>query len=189
MARQRFDDMDNPLPRVDPVRERLSCPLDPSTVKVGDVVAIITYGVVRKVTDDGEVLLLENIKKGGTFDVTGRDMIADLLSADYYARTERLGMQKMAEVLISCGSKPVNVFYVKKDGQERVLRGHFLSQNEKTGRSLYLDLELYQKWREAEEQRKRDDPDGQPLKEDYYRWVDHRTLKHIIVDGVRYMPT
>jgi hypothetical protein len=169
MGKKKFDDMDKALPRPDPVRDRPTHPTDPAKVAKDDIVCIYNYVKVLEVIDGGESLLVEDLIAGGTFNIDGRDMVAATVSADYYAETVRVSMTQLAKILITTAGKPFKVAFVKKDGQQRVLRGYFLSHEEMFGRSLCLDL---------------DEP-----KEDNLRLVDHRTIEYLIVGGVRFMPT
>ena len=166
---QKFDDMDEPLPKPDPVHERPTHPTDPAKVAKGDIVCIYSYAKVKEATGGGESLLVEDLLLGGEFSIDGRDMISAVAIADYYAETIRVSKTDMAKILTRTGGKPFTVAFVKKDGQERVLRGFHLSHEEMFGRSLCLDLDL--------------------PKEDNLRLVDHRTLVSLIVGGVRFLLT
>jgi len=166
---QTFDDMDKPLPRPDPVHERPTHPTDPEKVAVEDIVCIYSYAKVKEVTGKGEALLVEDLLLGGEFTIDGRDMVAAVASANYFAETVRVSRTQMAKILVSTWGKPFSVAFVKKDGQERVLRGYLTGHEEMFGRSLCVDLEL--------------------PKDDNLRLVDHRTLVSLITGGVRYMLT
>jgi hypothetical protein len=60
------------------------------------------------------------------------------------------------------------------------------------GRSLCLDLDLYldvtRKKQEFERKQAAGEDPGEPVKDDYLRLVDHRTLRSLIVGGVRFLP-
>jgi hypothetical protein len=169
MARKKFDDMDQPLPRPDPVHDRATHPTDPDKVAVGDIVCIYSYAKVKEVGSRAESLTVEDLIQGGEFTIDGRDMIAGVASADYFADTVRVSKTQMARILITTAGKPLTVDFVKKDGQERRLRGYFVSHEEMFGRSLCLDLD--------------------EKKDDNLRLVDHRTLVSLIVGGVRFLLT
>jgi hypothetical protein len=163
---KKFDDMDQPLPRPDPVHERPTHPTDPAKVAKGDIVCIYSYTKVKETTGDGESLLVEDLILGGEFSIDGKDMVAAVASADYYAETVRVSKTQMAKILTSTWGKPFSVAFVKKDGQERVLRGYLLSHEEMFGRSMCVDLDL--------------------AKDDNIRLVDHRSLVYLIVGGVKF---
>ena len=164
---KKFDNMDEPLPRIDPVHDRPMHPTDPDKVAKGDIVCIYSYVQVKEVVNQGEALLVADLLMGGEFSIDGREMIAALASADYYAETVRVSKTQMAKILITTGGKPLTVAFVKKDGQERVLRGFYLNHEEMFGRSLCLDLEL--------------------PKDDNLRLVDHRSLVSLVVGGTRFL--
>lgn len=164
---KKFDNMDESLPRPNPVRERPTHPVDPAKVEVGNIVCIYSYAKVKEVGSNSESLLVEDLVLGGEFNIEGRDMIAAVASADFFAETIRISKTEMAKILTMTHGKPFTVAFVKKDGQERVLRGYFLKHEEMFGRSLCLDLD--------------------EAKEDNLRLVDHRSLVSLVVDGVRYM--
>jgi hypothetical protein len=169
VKQKKFDNMDEPLPKPDPVRDRPTHPVDPAKVAVKDIVCIYSYARVKEVGADSESLLVEDLLLGGEFNIEGRDMIAAVASADFFAETIRVSKTEMARILTTTHGKPFTVAFVKKDGQERVLRGYFLSHEEMFGRSLCLDLDLE--------------------KTDNLRLVDHRSLVSLVVEGVRYILT
>jgi hypothetical protein len=162
---KKFDNMDEPLPRPNPVYDRPTHPTDPAKVEVGHIVCVYSYGRVTEIID--EDLTVDDLVLGGTFTIEGNDMIAAVASADQYAETVRISKTEMAKILTTTHGKPFTVNFVKKDGQERILRGYFRSHEEMFGRSLCVDLEL--------------------PKDDNLRLVDHRSLVSLIVGGVRYM--
>ena len=73
----------------------------------------------------------------------------------------------MAELLINARNIPFTVCFEKQNGEERVLRGRLISHEALLGRSSVEDLDL---------------PAG-----DRTRLVDHRTLKFLILNGVKYV--
>jgi hypothetical protein len=75
-------------------------------------------------------------------------------------------MTRAAEILITSFNRPLTVRFVKKQGGERVLRGRLLRPEPLLGRSYVEDL----------------DAKG----DSRIRLVDHRTIKCLIVDGVKY---
>jgi hypothetical protein len=196
MAKQKkFDNMDEPLPRPDPVRDRPSHPTDPTKVAAGDIMCIITYVMVKEVVDGGESLVVDDLFKPGEFSIDGSDMIADMKSASYYDKGDirRISRTQMVDILTSVGGNPFSASYAKKDGQERLLVGKFLRHEVHYGRSLVVDLQLLKVWNDTKAQAlaagktEEEAIKAADAKTDgYLRLVDHRTLEYLITDGVRY---
>jgi hypothetical protein len=166
-ATKKFDNMDEPLPKPDPVHDRPTHPLDPDKIEKGNILCIRNYVQVLDVTAGAESMTVKDLIDGGEFTIDGRDMIVGLASADYFADTVRISKSQMVEILTTSFGVPFTVAFVKKDGQQRVLRGYLIRHEEKFGRCLCLDLELEQ--------------------DDNLRLVDHRTLESLVVGGVRYL--
>jgi len=126
------------------------------------------YGRVKRITPDCNSLTLENILEPDLGDevVNGHEKIAGMTSADYYAETVKVSRTLMSDILVAVINKPLTVFFVKQDGQERLLRGYSMGGKVRMGRSNCVDLECK--------------PD------DNIRQADHRTLKYLITGGVRY---
>lgn len=104
---------------------------------------------------------------GATITIAGKDFIeANLKSAAQFSKTEKLGKNALAEKLFTSGDAIMQVKFTKQDGEDRTLVGYFLSQDTNLGRSNMTDLDI--------------------TKGHNMRQVDHRTLKEVIVNGVRY---
>jgi hypothetical protein len=144
--------------------------LDPARVKVGDIMAFVHYVKVKKVNDGGMSLQLQDLDGDqGEFVVRGARLIASSFSADQYHEEQRVSMTRAAEILVSSFNRPLTVCFIKKRGDERLLRGRLLQPEPLLGRSHVLDLDVSGKNR--------------------IRLVDHRTIKYLIVDGVKYTVT
>jgi hypothetical protein len=167
-TQKKFDNMDEPLPRPDPVHDRPSHPVDPATVKVGDYMSMHINLQVKEVGPEG--LVVEDLDNGGTFNIDGADMIKTLKSASYHAEDVRLSLSDMVRILITSFGLPFTAAYVKKDGQEREMKAINIHNEELFGRSLVRDLEL-----------------PKDEKQSNLRLVDHRTMSSLVVDGVRYL--
>lgn len=144
-------------------------------VKVNDLMAIVNYVKVNnKVTANisgrnHTRISVTDLDSNMKFDVTGDDLVNKMLSADQFNKTEKKNKTELAEILIAAWNKPVTVCFLKQDNSERILRGRLVSSEHLLGRSMMEDLDLDQS-----------DP-SQRL-----RQVDHRTIKYIIVDGIKY---
>jgi hypothetical protein len=143
---------------------------DPSLVKDGDLMAITYYVKVETVRRNGEQLsVLDVVGDTGGIDVNGKSLIANALSADQFAETIKVTKTQCAQLLIESTNRPFTVTFEKQDGTERKLRGRLISHEALLGRSMVEDLDI-----------DRNDKKGRT------RLVDHRTLKSLIVDGVKY---
>ena len=126
--------------------------------------AFVYYAKVKRASSD--VLDVESIdKKGMDFKVEGKELIENGFSADQYDEEEKVSMTRAAEILVSSYNRPLTVCFDKNDGTERVLRGRLVHPEPLLGRSMVEDLDL---------------------PSDRFRLVDHRTLKFLVVDGVKY---
>lgn len=101
------------------------------------------------------------------FSVNGQRLVESFVSADTWDDQKEVTKTAMAEKLVNAGVLPFTVCFVKSRGQERVLRGRLVEHENLLGRSMVLDFDVAK---------------GSPLRE-----VDHRTLKWLILDGVKYV--
>jgi hypothetical protein len=143
--------------------------LDPRKVKNGDLMAFVNYVTVTRKSGDSLELIVKDLDHSGKeIRVTGADLIENALSADQYAEEKKVTKTEAAEILISSHNRPFTVCFVKeKDDAERVLRGRLVKHEALLGRSMVEDLDI---------------TDGHKQ-----RLVDHRTIKFLIVDNVRYI--
>ncbi len=154
--------------------ERKTHPTDASKVKQNDLMAIIHYVKVANIAASGDRMQVTPVNGGGQpIDVIGKELIIAALSADYFAEEVATTMTDVASKLIESYNRPLTVCFVKQpkkgeeEGEERVLRGRFLSSEALLGRSYVEDMDKPEK--------------------DRIRLVDHRTIKWLIVDGVKYV--
>jgi len=119
---------------------------------------------VKKVKP-GEIIVTD-IDKGNDFRIIGNELITQLLSADEFHTEEKVPLTRLAEILSTSFSTPFTVCFDKQDGEERILRGRLLSPEPLLGRSHVEDLDIKDKHK--------------------LRLVDHRNLKWIVVNGVKY---
>lgn len=138
------------------------------TIKTGDLMAITYYVRVQAATNHGEhlqVVDLDHSKCG--IEVRGAQIIENALSADQFYDTEKVNKTTAAELLLGSVNRPFTVCFEKSDGTDRTLRGRLIKPEPLLGRSMVEDL---------------DSKDDNRL-----RQVDHRTIKFLIVDGVKYI--
>lgn len=146
--------------------------VDPSKVKKDDLMAIIYYVKIKNISSNSDEMVvtdLENSVSLSEFKVHGKELIESCLSADFFAKEEKVTMTKIAEILISSPNRPLTVSFKKKDGSERLLRGRWIAQEALMGRSFVEDLDI-----------PKNDKKGR------MREVDHRNIIFLIVDGVKY---
>jgi hypothetical protein len=194
-APRKFDNMDEPLPRPDPVHDRTKHPLDPAKIEVGHIMRMSTYVRVVEVSDDRKSVTVDDLgPAGGMFTIDGEEMIRLLESADDIVATERINKTQMARTLVSTRGEPFTVAFVKKDGQERVMRGHHLKHEEWFGRSLCLDLDLLKEFNETKAKAIAAGKSGTDAEAEahaktggYLRLVDHRNLVSLVVGGVQFL--
>lgn len=140
----------------------------PEQVKAGDVMAFVYFVKVAAVEDGGKRLTVEGLSKGAPprFQVDGAGLVVGGLSADQFHETVMVSMTEAAQTLSESYNTPLTVCFTKQNGEERVLRGRFLGVEPLLGYSWVEDL---------------DKPDGDRVRE-----VNHRTVKWLIVRGVKY---
>ena len=143
---------------------------DVGKVKPGDLMAFVYYATVKQTSvygGDAHLLLKDNDTET-EFEVHGRALIEKSFSADQFNTEEKVTKTVLAEILIKSFNVPFTVTFIKADGTERRLRGRLIKSEPLLGRSQAEDLD-------------------KPLSENRLRLVDHRTLKTLIVNGVKYV--
>lgn len=152
----------------DQKQEKKFHPVDPAKVKDGDIMAFVYYTKVDNVLRNGETLVVSGLTSGtpSKFTVDGRSLVVGSLSADQYHETVQVSMTDAAIKLTTSFNKPLTVCFTKKDGSERVLRGRLLGEEPHLGYSWVEDLDI---------------TNGNKIRE-----VNHREIKWLVVDGVRY---
>lgn len=141
---------------------------EPSKIKSGDLMAVIHYVKVKTIYHSTFEMLADDVdqdKRG--LKVVGKDLLERAYSADQYAEEKKVGKIEAAETLVGAGNRPFTVAFEKSDGKERVLRGRLIKPEPLLGRSMVEDL---------------DEPVNNRV-----RQVDHRTIKWLIIDNVKYV--
>jgi len=137
------------------------------TLKKGDLFGSLNYFVVHEVRKN--MVIFRDLRDGREWGLplSHADEIMEYsCSADIVDREEKASLSRIIDKLLTSGYKPFTVEFVKQNGEERVLRGAFIEHEQKLGRSIVQDLD------------KGDDGICQ---------VDHRTIKSLIIDGVKYV--
>lgn len=146
----------------------------PARVKGGNIMAFVYYARVETISLTrlhGHEVTVTNLDNGDKFSVRGDVLISAARSADLFEETVNVTMTKAAEILVTLFNVPFTVCFVKRDGTERILRGRLLAPEPLLGRSHVEDLDL----------------PGNPGDASRIRLVDHRTIRWLIVEGVKYV--
>lgn len=146
--------------------DRKSHMVNPSTVKVGDVMSFTYYVKVKRIVSQEEMVVEDLYNGNAEIGIRGRSLVETAHSADQFSEEEKVSMTKCAEILIASHNRPLTVCFDKADRTERVLRGRLIAPEPLLGRSKCEDLEA--------------DPKNR------MRLVDHRTIKWLVVDGMKY---
>ncbi len=148
--------------------ERKTHKVNPAKVDVGHYMAL-TYWVRVKEVRSLEHLVVDDLDAGTPgIHVKGRDLIVNAYSADQFEEEVKTTKTAAAELLVSSFARPITVAFVKDGGEDRVMKCRLVRAEPLLGRSMVEDLEI-----------------ADPKKR--IRLVDHRTLKWIITDGVKYV--
>lgn len=146
--------------------EKLAHPVKLANVNSDDLMAFVYFAKVRG--KNGTNLDVSNVDEDMKFSVMGQDLIERGYSADQFSETHKITKTRAAEILISSYNRPFTVCFDKQEGEERVLRGRLVHPEPLLGRSKVEDLDL-------------------PKDKHRMRLVDHRTIKYLIVEGVKYV--
>jgi hypothetical protein len=142
-------------------------------MKKGHIVSYTSYCKVESIGTnyfDKDTLNLKDLNNENTYQMKGKALIDQLVSADEYEKEEKCTKTQLAEKFALVGSHPFTVVFEKQNGDLRTLRGIMLKVENGLGRSNVIDLDL---------------PISDKAKR--MRQVDHRTLKSLIVNGVKYI--
>lgn len=140
--------------------------MDFGNIRVGEKISYTDYLTVQSVNSRDNSIVVKNVA-GQEFTVKGRTLVESMNSGSQYTTTEKISRTQMVEKLESAGDKVFTVVFDKADGEERTLTGHLVSLEPKMGRSQVRDLNI---------------SGSNPL-----RLVDHRTLKSLILNGIKYV--
>lgn len=151
-------------------------PTDPKAVKPGHLMAFMYYAHVVDNDRSQEKVNVKDTdrddpKRRGSpmpFSVQGDALISAGLSADYFAREEKLSQSDIIDILRASYNEPLTVHFEEKDGTPRTLRGRKIGLDDRRGRSVCEDLDI-------------------PDRKNRIRQVDHRSLEWLIVRGVKYV--
>ena len=106
---------------------------------------------------------LDGSLKGTEMNINGAELVQVCKSADIFTSEEKVTKTRAAEILTTSYNIPFTVVFEKADGTERTLRGRLIHPEPLLGRSMVYDFD-----------------------EEGARLVDHRTIKSLTVDHVKY---
>lgn len=139
-------------------------------IKVGDIMCDLHYFKVK--TKNDQVITFEDVTTGQEWGMPTASIDENLdsvWSADAVEKDETLCRTSVINKLMEAGIRPFTVEYVKLNGDNRKIRGRFIKSEPLLGRSVVVDLD------------KVNGDDDTAI-----RQIDHRTIKSLILDGVKY---
>lgn len=145
-------------------------PTDPAAIHKNDILAFIYFTKVTGVDNVGRHLRVNDLDRTNPFEVTGDGLVRAALSADYFAREEKVSQSELIDILMVSYNVPFTVCFEKDDQSERILRGRLTGVDHRRGRSYADDLDIV------------DNGKG-----NRQRQINHRGLKYLIVRGVKYV--
>lgn len=172
------------------------------TIAKGDIISTSEYLKIEKIgtgPDNKPAAMVQNLETGESFGISV-ELAEGYLHSTNYTEEEKVSMTEAASILESVGDKVFTVTFNKKPnpvevaakiealsdkdkrsktkvercmlGEERTMRARLVSVEPKLGRSQVIDLDI-------DKQIKGDWDSRQ-------RQVDHRTIKSLIVNNVKY---
>ena len=142
--------------------------LDHTKVEINDLMCFTYFVKVVKSQNDGSRLTISDLDDGGKeIIVDGKELIEKSYSADRYEEEVKESKTRIAEILTHSHNRPFTVCFDKSDGEERTLRGRLIKPEPLLGRSMVEDLDVAGDHRQ--------------------RLVDHRTIKWLIIEGIKHI--
>jgi len=130
-----------------------------------EIISFTVYATVDEKYDDGVVC--NDIYTGSRYTIFGPTHY-NISSADTFNRIENSNKTELARKILDAGNAVFTVEFVKQNGEPRTMRGRLVSDDSLMGRALVEDLDL---------------PNTAVSN---IRQVDLRTLKSLIIRGVKY---
>jgi hypothetical protein len=138
---------------------------DPSKIQKDNILVLTHY--VRVNAANPNKASVVDIDTGLNFDIQGKALLERCLTGDQHSKVQKVTKTEAAQLLISAFNKPIKLAFEKTDGSLREMRCRLVSPEPLLGRSMVEDLDIA-------------DP------KDRIRQADHRTLKWIVLDDIRY---
>lgn len=153
-------------------------PVRPDGIEKGDLVAF-TYWAYVKANQPGlrrsrdRHLEVTDIDHGTDFSVRGEELIESSRSADFVGEEIVTTQTEVIERFMRLYNVPFTVCFDKQDGTERIIRGRMIEPDGLRGRSKVEEL-IDSKGDVV--------PRGKRFKQ-----VDHRTIKWVIANGIKWI--
>lgn len=150
-----------------------------SQINNNDVMAVVSFVKVsaarRNPSDTYLYLDVKNLDTGEEFQVVGSELVERMYSADVFDSIEKVSRTEMVEILMESLNVPLTAVFKKLNGEERTVRCRILRTEPLFGRTIVEDF---------------DKPYDPALKQSQAMQrvcqIDHRTLKVLIVKGIKY---
>ena len=141
-----------------------------SKIVVGEKFSLISYFEAVSLDKSSNTLTVKD-QEGNVIDIIGKDLIENRLNSDaQFFKTVEASKSEMAKLLESSNGKIFTVNFIKQSGEERILRGYYISNEPYLGRTKVCDLEV-------------DTND----KTKGIRLIDNRTIKFIVINDIKYI--
>ena len=134
-------------------------------IKEGDLLCNLNYFTVVRVDD--KLVQFKDVSDGQEWAIPLKHIgsITNHWSASFYNKIEAVSRTTAVHKMSLAGIRPFTVAYIKQNSEDREMRGIFIKAEPTMGRTLVKDLDA---------------------KEDAIKSVDNRTIKYLILDGVKY---
>lgn len=139
--------------------------MKPNEIKIGDIIQL-THNCEVKMVSASELTVYDK-ERNLTFSIVGKQLIDSTTSGSYFKEVKKVSETEAISVLVGTHGRLFTVDFITQDGRNRTLRGYLIGIDEHRGRSRCIDL----------------DASG----ESKVRLVDHRTIKSLVYDGIKYM--
>ena len=134
---------------------------------MNEIISLALYAEVLERTNMG--IICRDLNSGQEICLSSSNHALHVNSADTFNEIRRITKTEMAELIVDSCCDVFTVTFIKQGGQERVLRGRLISSESLLGRVMVEDLDLLN------------------IGLNSYRQVDLRTIKELIIRGVKYV--
>lgn len=134
---------------------------------MNEIISLALYAEVLERTNMG--IICRDLNSGQEICLSSPSHGLRVNSADTFNEIRRITKTEMAELIVDSCCDVFTVTFIKQGGQERVLRGRLISSESLLGRVMVEDLDLLNVGLNS------------------YRQVDLRTIKELIIRGVKYV--
>lgn len=132
---------------------------------MNEIISVSLYAEVLDRTASS--LKCRDLHTGQELTLYSTDGFSRINSADTFKEIRRITRTEMAQILSDACCDVFTVTFIKQDGSERVLRGRVVQSENILGRVMVEDLDLSTSMN--------------------YRQVDLRTIKNLVIQGIKYV--